>query len=137
MTGKFPMAPKMSIPTVDVRDVAFAHVAAIEKGKDGNRYILSEYEGQSFLTLASTLKREFSGSSYQLPTREAPRWVVWLMSILDRRLEQSLPTYGHSFCFDNTRSKDELGVKYRDLSQSIVEMANNLIDINYIKDLKN
>ena len=130
------MAPKISIPVVDVRDAADAHVNAIEKGKNGSRYILSHYNGESFLNLANHIKSDDKLKSYKLPRREAPKFLIWIMSWFDSRLSGTLATYGKSFDYDNKKSKEELDVEYREVSKSMVEMANNLIDIGYIEDLR-
>jgi nucleoside-diphosphate-sugar epimerase len=122
---------------VDVRDVARAHVLAIERGRDGERYLISGRKGESFLGLAKTLAKEFEGSRFSLPSSEAPKWMAWVLSFYDHRLQASLSSYGKSFEFDNSKSQGQLGVEYSDVHFSIVEMANNLIDINYIEDLKN
>ena len=138
MTGKYPMAPKITLSSVDVRDVAEAHVTAIEKGQDGHRYILAENRPKSFLEIANVLRTKFGKHPYryQLPTNEAPYFVVLLMSYFDERLKFALPKYGQSFGYDNSKSIRELGITYRNTDQSLIEMADNLIDIDYIPNLK-
>jgi len=45
MKNKFPAIPKVSLPIVDVRDVAFAHVAALDPERlaitNAKRYIIN------------------------------------------------------------------------------------------------
>jgi nucleoside-diphosphate-sugar epimerase len=137
MMEKLKRIPKVNQPVVDVRDVADAHVNAIERGKNGSRYILSNKECDSFLNFANYLRSDGSFRYYKLPNKEYPKFVIWLMSWFDHRLSYDLPLYGKKFNYDNSKSKDELGVTYRSSRESLVEMANNLISIGYIEDLRN
>ena len=131
------MAPKLSIPVIDVRDAAQAHVNALYHGQDGNRYLVSKLKGESFLQMANILKKEFKDSSYMFPTKEAPKFAVWAMSFFDKRLAHSLPSYGKEFEFNNSKSIKELQVDYCNISLSLTQMAHNLIEIGYIEDLTN
>jgi len=69
---EFPMIPKVSFGFVDVRDVALAHVIALEKLEEtnGKRYLLNS-SSHWFKELIEVLSNEFSKYGYKLPTKEA------------------------------------------------------------------
>ena len=52
------------------------------------------------------------------------------------KLKGFLGTWGNIVNVDSTKSREVLGLEYRDTKKSIVEMAHNLIDQGYIEDLR-
>jgi dihydroflavonol-4-reductase len=55
--GQMPFYPDGQTNVVDVRDVAAAHVAAVEKGRPGERYIVGE-ENMSFRQMLTVMARQ-------------------------------------------------------------------------------
>ena len=138
MTGKFPYTPKVQLPVVDVRDVAEAHVNAIERGVDGTRYLLNcRDDFVPFLELGAILHEEFEGRGYKIPTKDAAYCLIWTISICDRRLRPFLPQWGKKFRVDRKKSIEQLGLNYTPVKRSLTEMAHNLIDLGYIEDKRN
>ena len=135
MTGKWPMVPKVGMPIVDVRNVAEAHVNAIEKGVNGARYLMNCQEDFIWLKdWTKVLKDEFEGTEYKASIKEAPYCLLWMSSICDNSLNQFLVIYGKKFSCEQKRVQEDLGVNYISMEQSTKEMAHNLIDIGYIED---
>ncbi|MBI4591163.1 MAG: NAD-dependent epimerase/dehydratase family protein, partial [Candidatus Rokubacteria bacterium] len=114
---------------VDVRDVAEAHVAAVERGRVGERYILG---GENLsLREALTLIAEEAGVS-------PPRWRVPLdtavalarpIELLARHLVPGLsgaPTYvvdllRHGWLLDSSKAVRELGLRQSPVRQAVRE----------------
>ena len=70
MDGTFPTKlPHTYLGHVDVRNVAEGHLAAIEKGKDGERYILNNqtYRMREF---AEAIRDEYGQYGYKVQTKE-------------------------------------------------------------------
>ena len=135
MTGKYPRIPKVGINTVDVRDVAAAHVIAIEKGRSGERYILTnQFEATFMVDMCKILNEEFSKYKYKITIKEANYCLMWCLSLFDSAVAALLPIYGKLMKLSNKKSVEELGMKYIDVKTSILEMGHNLIDIGYIDD---
>jgi dihydroflavonol-4-reductase len=135
MTGKFPMAPKVSLSMVDVRDIAVIHVRAIESGVNGTRYMTnSRPSSYFFIELAKPLSEEFKGTKYKIPTSEAGDCLFKCMGLFDKRLKPLVPVYGMKFEIDDQKTRDHLKIQYRPLSESVVQMAHNLIDLKYMED---
>ena len=137
MTGKFPRVPKVPLAMVDVRDMATAHINAIEKGKNGTRYLTNRKDAYFFMEVVKPLIEEFKGKIYKIPTKEAPYWMMRLASICDKSIKPMLPFYNLPYSVDTRKSTEELGLTYRPIEESAIEMAHNLIDLGYMEDLRN
>ena len=123
------------MPIVDVRNVAEAHVNAIQKGVNGARYLMCcQDDFLSFKEIADILNQEFKGTNYKIPTSEAPYYMIWMMSFCDNRSKMYLPVYGKQFYVDQKRVTKELEVDYISLEDSLKSFVHNLIDIKYFED---
>jgi nucleoside-diphosphate-sugar epimerase len=135
MMGGFPKAPRIPMPITDIRDVADAHVNALEKGVHGTRYLLNfQDDFPMIVDLGRILAEEFKGTKYKIPTEELGFYLFKLVSICDKRLSSFEPQWGMKFRLDREKSIKELGLVYIPLKQSLVEMAHNLIDLEYFED---
>lgn len=114
---------------VDVRDLADAHMAAAYTPEASGRYIISGIN-TSLIELVELLGDRFRGN-YPLPTRVLPKWLCWLVvPFLEKSItrEYIAKNFGMPFKADNSKSKRELGITYRPLSESINEMFQQMVD---------
>ncbi len=125
--GKLPIFPSGSTGFVDVRDVADAHIAAWETGRSGERYLVVG-SNLSFRELFDAL-RPLAGSSmgraFMVPG------VVGLFagfcgeiwSMLSSHPSfislESIRIASRPLAFSNIRSRQELGLSYRELSETL------------------
>lgn len=119
--GKFKAGvPALRFGFVDVRDVAKAHVAAATNPKATGRYILTS-ASLSMLDMADLLRRALP-RPYPLPKREAPKLLIWLIGPTQgfsrRYVKQNV---GWSLSFDNSRSKDDLGIAYTSPTKTLLD----------------
>src|SRR6202050_9598 len=77
---KFPAYVETGLNLVDVRECALGHVAALEKGKSGERYIL----GSENLTLKQILDKLGAISGLPSPTLKLPYFVAYLAGAVDQ-----------------------------------------------------
>jgi dihydroflavonol-4-reductase len=109
---------------VDVREVAEAHFrAGTDLAVASGRYILSGYD-TNLPELVSILKQHF-GKAYPFPARVLPKWLTWLVApIVDKSMTRRLVArnIGIPAGFDNRKSREQLGIQYRPLEESVVEM---------------
>ncbi|MFO7786960.1 MAG: aldehyde reductase [Halospina sp.] len=129
-----PGAPDITFGLVDVRDVAEAHLRAAFTPEAQGRYIISGHD--STLMDIATILRESFGDDWPFPRRTLPKWLLWLVGpmvnkALTRRFISRNVAYPASF--DNTRSKKELGMTYRPLDATVVEMFQQLLDAGSIR----
>jgi dihydroflavonol-4-reductase len=116
--------PEYFFGAVDVREVAEAHFrAGTDTAVPAGRYILSGHDS-SLPELASIL-RQALGDAHPFPRRVLPKWLVWLVApLVDRSVSRRLISLnvGVPAGFDNSRSREHLGIHYRPLEESVVEM---------------
>jgi dihydroflavonol-4-reductase len=126
--GEFPgtFAEDSFLPVVDVGDVARAHLVAYERGRVGERYIISGENRKwgDLMRVASVL------SGTPVPSRHIGGRALWLASRTGEawarvtRLPPRLPAWLADFLLtgavmDNTKSIRELGMTYRPIEESI------------------
>ena len=120
-------APDLEFGLVDVRDVARAHIAAGFTPAARGRYIASA-SSYTMLQIGRTLRRRF-GHSYPFPLTKIPKPVFRLVApIAGYSREFVDKNVGHPLEFDNTRSREELGLTYRDPADTVAEQFQQMID---------
>ncbi len=129
LNGKSPAIPDVSFPLVDVRDVAAAHIAAMEKSEAaGNRYILSSCT-LHFREMAQIFGDEFQPQGYKVPTKNIPKALLWVGKFFDPSIKQIYPLVGKTARLSNERMVNELGVTPRPMEESIIDTCYNLVDM--------
>lgn len=94
MNRDMPGVPEISVPAVDVRDVALAHIRALcTENLHGLRIILHQ-ECLSFVRVADTLHAEFGKYGYRVQTRRLGYCPLKLASIFDDQVKIILPMFG-------------------------------------------
>jgi nucleoside-diphosphate-sugar epimerase len=129
---KMPGIPRLSFGIVDVRDVAQAHLLALEHPEsNGKRYIIVA-ESLWMSDMALKLKAEFEKYGYKVPTSLISKCLLRVASIFDSNAKAILPLYGKQMKVDNSKSKIELKIEYRDVSKGMIEMGYDLIKLGAI-----
>jgi len=113
---EMPFVPDMYYSTIDVRDVALAHVAALEHNASiGERFVL-ESESTSFLAASRAIAAELNPLGYNVPTGKAPYALLWIGSFFDKTLATVLYSIKRGKTHFEHPSKAErvLGISYKD-----------------------
>lgn len=121
--------PRMGIGIVDVRDTAQAHFLAGYTPNANGRYITSAHNS-SFFEMTSALLTKY-GDKYSIPKKTLPKWMVVLMGpILDKRMSRKYlrNNVNIEWKADNSKIKNELGIKFRPLKETMEESFQLLID---------
>jgi dihydroflavonol-4-reductase len=122
-------APPFTLGMVDVRDVADAHIRAAYIKKAVGRHLIFN-EAQSLLGLANLLKEKY-GAAYPLPSKELPKWLLWLVGpIVDKTFSRKVISLnmGQKWVGDNSKSIEKLGINYSSLKASAEGMFQQMID---------
>lgn len=91
--GEIPGWPDMNVCCVDVKDVALAHIRALERpGCENKRFCLSRAESYKFIDLARWLEQGLNdaGYDYSIRTMALSRWMVKLGAFFSSDLENVL-----------------------------------------------
>ncbi len=128
LKGKFYMgAPELYFGFADVRDVAHAHILALEKESAEGRHILAE-RTMSLLDLTDMMKVMY-GKKYKLPLMKAPKGLMMiiggLFGVTSRFVKRNV---GYVIRLNTSRSRKQLGIKYRNLEDTIREMVAQMHD---------
>ena len=133
MEREMVLLPKCHFPMIDVRDVATAHVSAMKVPEAaGHRHIL--YSGGLWVQeMAKIIEKEFDPQGYNIPTTNAPSFLVKFVGLFDKTMKIMSPSLDKNISLDNTRMKDVLGVKPRDLSESVIDTCYSLAEFGIVK----
>jgi nucleoside-diphosphate-sugar epimerase len=113
--------PNLSLTTVDVREVAQAHVNAAREPAAQGRYILADRRMISFVEISKIL-RAVHTRPYLLPRHQIPDGVVRLIGPLFGLTKDYIRKHvGIRFEVDNRRSIRELGIVYRPIEQTLID----------------
>jgi nucleoside-diphosphate-sugar epimerase len=132
LKGKFFFgAPDLTFGFVDVRDVALAHVLALENESAEGRHILAE-RVMNVMGLADSVKRNF-GSKYRLPLMKAPKPLLMLIGglfgVTARFVKRNV---GYSIKLNTTKSRVKLGLEYRSFDETIKDMVNQMHELGIV-----
>ena len=127
MRREVPGVSRTTLFTVNVRDVAAAHLAAMTRPEAaGGRFICVE-GAHRFQEIARILQRYFAPKGYRISTLEIPDLVVRLVALMDKTVRLTLDQLGKQYSFSSQRSRTVLGWKPRPLEESVVTMAEGMI----------
>jgi nucleoside-diphosphate-sugar epimerase len=122
LNGRLPAVIDVRMNFAYIDDVVSGHLAAMQKGQVGERYILGGHNASlsEFLSLAAKI------AGVQRKPRQVPAWLMMaaarmlhLVSLATKRrpwvsLDEAR-TASHSFVFDTRRAQEELGLEWTPL----------------------
>jgi dihydroflavonol-4-reductase len=121
ITGSVPGIPPISVPMVDVRDVALAHVAALEsKVANRQRFAACHSEPIRYQEVAKILR--VAGYS-KVPSREIPEALIRALAPINRELRSMKAFLGKSVYADTSNTTDSLHWKPRPIEQTVLDTA--------------
>ncbi len=137
LNNKIPAFPRVSMPSVDVRDVAKAHLAAMEKPEAaGNRFVL--YSKSIWMRdMADTIAAEFKPMGYKISSMNLPKFGLWIVKWFSADAKQMYPLVDKEFSYDTTKLKDILGIEPIDLNATIIDTCYSLIEYGVVPKTAN
>ena len=124
--------PDLAFGVVDVRDVAEAHLQAAYTDAANGRHILCR-EGRSILSMTNVLRERF-GDTYPFPKKTLPKFMVWLVGpFVGLARDFVSANVGFPWKCDNTRSREQLGINYRPIEDTLCEHFQQMLDDGFVK----
>jgi nucleoside-diphosphate-sugar epimerase len=125
LSGRFRSgAAELHFGYVDVRDVAKAHIFALENEAEG-RFILSE-RVTDMISLANIIRSSY-GSTFKLPTSNMPKWLVGIVgSLFGLSPKYVKNNVGIPIQLDASKSKSQLQLDYTPLEQTVRDMVDQM-----------
>lgn len=125
--------PKMGVGLVDVRDVAEAHYKAGFTPAAQGRYITSAHN-TNFLEMSEALLPKY-GDKYPLPKKALPKWLLMLVGPLVNKMFSRKFIKNNvnvEWKADNSKIKNELGMTFKPMKETMEDAFQVLIDENII-----
>ncbi len=137
--GRIPVIPQGGVNFVAVQDVVAGHIAAAEKGRTGERYIL----GGENLTNQQTTMLACEIVGVQPPRRKQPRWTIpvaglaldGIATLIGPRLPLSgeqMRLTGQYVYFDSSKAQRELGLPHTPVRQALQECYDWYVEHGYL-----
>jgi dihydroflavonol-4-reductase len=129
--GGVPAILALEWPLVDVRDVATAHILAMERPAASGRYIVAAGT-RTMRQVIDLLRANGWGDRYRLPSLALDGEMGTAFSKLVAVFQSSgardylMNHLGGSMRFDNTKVRTDLGLEFRDIDQTILETMEDL-----------
>ena len=137
--GRIPVIPQGGVNFVAVHDVVAGHIAAVEKGRAGERYILG---GENLTNRQTTLMAcEIAG--VKPPRLAQPRWTIPLAALaldgITALIGPKLPLSGEQMrltgeyiYFDSSKARRELGLPHTSVRQALQECYDWYVEHHYL-----
>lgn len=131
INGKLPGLIPGTFSLVDARDVAWAHIAAAQSGRRGERYLAA---GRN-LTMRQLIPALGRIAGVKVPSRQLPLPALYLLAamqeayayltgkpiLLSMATLRLLIREEHRTRFDHRKSEEELGLSFRVLEQTLTD----------------
>ena len=133
LTGKFPGAPDISFGVVDVRDVAQAHIIAMEKPEsNGKRHLLVSESNVNLQQVLQWMAAEFAPQGYKVGTKKIPKFMAWFGSFFSSEMKAIYPVIGKKLTYKNDRLINELKIQPRPAKDSFIEAGYSVIQLGMV-----
>jgi dihydroflavonol-4-reductase len=124
---------------IDVRDVAWGHILALQKGKSGDRYIL----GHQNLTLKELLDELESITGLSAPQRTVPAWLPLSVAWIDEKIlaplgkQPNVPLDGvrmakQRMYYNASKAVRELNLPQSSLNTALKDAVNWFVSHKYV-----
>ncbi len=127
-------APKMGVGLVDVRDLAEAHFKAGYTPEAKGRYITAAHN-TDFLSMGTALLPKY-GANFPLPKKALPKWLLMLVGPMTNKLftrKFIRNNVNVPWKADNSKIKNELGMSFRPMQETMEDSFQALIDAEILK----
>lgn len=127
MRRDMPGLPKLGWGSVDVRDVAAAHVKAMVVPAAAGQRFCCVSEPVWMTDVARVLNKNFAARGYKAPTRVMPNFLVRLVGLFDKPVRLILYELDNLAEIDNSRIKQVLDWEPRGMEEMVTAMGESMI----------
>ncbi len=140
LRGQMPAYVNTGLNFVDVRDVAWGHLLALQQGKTGDRYIL----GHQNLTLRDLLQKLAAITGMSAPRYQIPAWLPLAIAWVDETLlaplgkSPSVPLDGvrmatQRMYYDASKAIRTLGMPQTPIDSALQEAVDWFVQQGYVR----
>jgi dihydroflavonol-4-reductase len=125
---EIPGLPRAQMNIVDVRDVVEMIIKAMTVPAAAGKRFIANAASIQLAEFAAILHRHFASRGYRVPTRVLPDWLVRLAAIFNPKTKPVVQTIGWTYSLSTEQAKSMLGWQARPYEETIVDMAESLIE---------
>jgi nucleoside-diphosphate-sugar epimerase len=134
LAGEMPGLPNLFIPIVDVRDVARAHLLALDHpGAAGQRFLLSSGPPLAMKEIGAVLRAALGDAARRVPTRTIPDVVLRVAALFNAELRHVVPDLGYAKRTSSDKARRVLDWVPRDPREAIVAAARSLLEKGLVR----
>lgn len=130
LRGKDPMLPDLSLPIVDVRDVAEMHLRALQQAETAGQRFIASAGNLAMPEIGRILKAAYPNR--RIATKQAPKVLLRLLALFDPQLRQILPQIDKDLRVSNARARSAFGLEFIPPDQALQATADWLIAQNQL-----
>lgn len=125
LRGRDPMLPMIGLICVDVRDVALAHLRAVQRPDTAGRRYLTAAGSMTMPDMARVLKQTYP--QRRIATGVAPMILLRILALFDKQIRVILPSIGYLPEVSNVRARVELGIEFVSPADALKASADWLV----------
>lgn len=132
MLGQVPGVGPIKMDVVDVRDVASAIILAMQTPEAaGNRFLVPA--GMIWLKdITDILYKKYSSKGYKIPRIVFPSFLIKILALFDKKIALVAPSLGWDYDLSNEKAKRILKWTPRSVEESILSMAESLVEQKFV-----
>lgn len=127
LLGEYPGSGRLSLPIIDVRDLAAAHVAAMVKPEIAGERLVAVKETLWQTELSQILAQEYGSRGFKVSIRQLPDFLIKLAALFDPQIRLIVDMLGKEILFDDRHSRALLGEPRNSAQAAILAAAESLI----------
>ena len=112
LRGKYPRVPRLSLPSVDVRDVARLHLAAVEQTDLVPDRLLAVAGSPWMVEFTRAIRERFGPAARRCADKEMGDWMLRLLALVDGAARTVLPQLGGEYRIDASDARAALGAEF-------------------------
>ncbi len=128
LAGRYPRAPRLNIPAVDVRDVADLHVVAAEQAPAAPDRLLAVAGSPWMIEITRAIRKRFGPVARRCPDKEMADWIVRPIAMVDRAARSVLHQLGREYRIDADTARVALDREFVPPLESALATVESLID---------
>jgi len=128
LLGKMPAAPRLNLPTVDVRDVAEAHRLVMEANDAGGQRFPMSHSPIAIIEASRAIGRAVPEFRSRLPRRVLPDWLVRIAAFFNAEARASVGELGRQKRVDSAKTERLLGHSLRPADEAFAATARTAVE---------
>ncbi len=133
MLGQVPGVGRIKMGMVDVRDVASAIILAMNTPEAaGNRFLVAADKSMWLKDIADLLYDKYAARGYKINRIQFPSFLVRFIALFDKKISRVTESLDWDYELSNEKAKRILKWTPRSAEESILSMANSLIEQGFV-----